>query len=214
MIKIGITAEAYAAIEASMPLGGNVGVERQVRRNEASELVWSEIDFNHQRLVISGDRMKNGEPHELPLSAPTIALLKGRQPAGARPSGLVFPTASNRPHTNWSAVINRIRKAIGESETTKDLRFTLHDIRRGFVSHLAELFDVDALDQCLAHTRSGVRGVYQLSKRMDARAQALAAWAAILLDDAQPDPRSVEFARQSCAPRRFHSRAIRCASAI
>ena len=116
-----------------------------LRRNEASELVWSEIDFNHQRLVISGGRMKNGEPHELPLSAPAIALLKGRQPAGARPSALVFPTAANKPHANWGAVINRIRKAIGESETTKDLRFTFHDIRRGFVSHLAELFDVDAL---------------------------------------------------------------------
>jgi integrase len=167
-----------------------------LRRNEASELVWSEIDFNHQRLVISGGRMKNGEPHELPLSAPAISLLKGRQPAGARPSALVFPTAANKPHANWGAVIDRIRKAIGESETTKDLRFTFHDIRRGFVSHLAELFDVDALDQCLAHTRSGVRGVYQLSKRMDARAQALAAWAAILLDDAQP-ANVLQFARRA-----------------
>jgi hypothetical protein len=33
---------------------------------------------------------------------------------------------------------------------------------------------------------SGVAAVYQRSRRMDARAQALAAWAAILLDDAQP----------------------------
>jgi integrase len=97
---------------------------------------------------------------------------------------------------NWGAVLVRIRRAIGETKAPKDLRFTLHDIRRGFVSHLADRLDVDALDQCLAHTRSGVRGVYQLSKRMDARAQALAAWAAILLDDAQP-ANVLQFARRA-----------------
>ena len=157
-----------------------------LRRNEASELTWKEVDFDHQRLVISGARMKNGEPHELPLSDPAIALLKGRQPAGARPSALVFPTAAGKPHVNWGAVLIRIRRAIGENKAPKDLRFTLHDIRRGFVSHLADRLDVDALDQVLAHKRSGVAAVYQRSRRMDARAEALGAWAAILLDDAQP----------------------------
>ncbi len=167
-----------------------------LRRNEASELTWAEVDFDHQRLVISGARMKNGEPHELPLSEPAIALLKGRRRDAPRPSALVFPTTAGKPHVNWGAVLIRIRRAIGENRAPKDLRFTLHDIRRGFVSHLADRLDVDALDQVLAHKRSGVAAVYQRSRRMDARAQALAAWAAILLDDAQP-ANVVPFARRA-----------------
>ena len=157
-----------------------------LRRNEASELTWAEVDFDHQRLVISGARMKNGESHELPLSEPAIALLKGRRPDAPRPSALVFPTAAGKPHVNWGAVLIRIRRAIGENKAPKDLRFTLHDIRRGFVSHLADRLDVDALDQVLAHKRSGVAAVYQRSRRMDARAAALAAWASLLLGDAAP----------------------------
>ena len=68
-----------------------------LRRNEASELTWAEVDFDHQRLVISGARMKNGEPHELPLSEPAIALLKGRQPA--RPT----PIGARLPDSRWQA---------------------------------------------------------------------------------------------------------------
>jgi integrase len=167
-----------------------------LRRNEASELTWAEVDFDHQRLVISGARMKNGEPHELPLSEPAIALLKGRHRDGPRPSALVFPTAAGKPHVNWGAVLIRIRRAIGENKAPKDLRFTLHDIRRGFVSHLADRLDVDALDQVLAHRRSGVAAVYQHSRRMDARAEALAAWASLLLGDAAP-ANVLQFARRA-----------------
>jgi integrase len=175
-----------------------------LRRSEASELTWSEVDFDRQppRLVIGGARMKNGEMHELPLSGAAIALLKGRSgtegphgPDGPAASALVFPTTAGKPHANWGAVLTRIRKAIGESERPRDLRFSLHDIRRGFVSHLAERFDIDALDQVLAHKRSGVAAVYQRSRRMDARAEALAAWAALLLDEARPDSNVVPFAR-------------------
>lgn len=41
MIRISITAAAYAAIEATMPLGGNVGVEREANA-KGERKIWLE----------------------------------------------------------------------------------------------------------------------------------------------------------------------------
>jgi integrase len=166
-----------------------------LRRDEASELPWGEVDFERQRLIISGERMKNDEMHELPLPEATLALLSSRRPANARSSEFVFPTAAGSAHTGWGRLLTRIREKIGEANASKDQRFRLHDIRRAFVSHLADAFDIDALDQVLAHKRTGVRAVYQRAARMETRAKALAAWAALLLDEVEPDSNIVSFAR-------------------
>ena len=51
-----------------------------LRRDEVAYLTWGEVDIVNHRLVIPGERMKNGELHEVPLSAPAMALLKARMP--------------------------------------------------------------------------------------------------------------------------------------
>ena len=76
--------------------------------------------------------------------------------------------------------IDRVRKKIGQGSAPKETRFTWHDVRRAFVSHLAGRFDVDLLDQCLGHTRKGTFAVYQRSARWPERVAALDAWAAML----------------------------------
>jgi hypothetical protein len=53
---------------------------------------------------------------------------------------------------------------------------------------LADKFDVDLLDQCLAHTRKGVQAVYQRSGRMPERVRALAAWADLITGRAEVEP--------------------------
>jgi integrase len=78
-------------------------------------------------------------------------------------------------------LITRIRKQIGEDKSNRSARVTIHDTRRAFVSHLAGLFDLDLLDQCLGHTRRGVFGVYQRSARWPERVRALNAWADLIL---------------------------------
>ncbi len=61
----------------------------------------------------------------------------------------------------------------------------LHDVRRAFVTHLAEQgHDESALDVCINHrasaTRGGIRGVYQRAQRWAERVAALDAWNAFL----------------------------------
>jgi integrase len=97
----------------------------------------------------------------------------------------MFASRSGAKTINWGHCVTRIRAAIGESERERRQRFNLHDIRRAFVSHLAERgFDVDLLDQCLAHTRKGVFGTYQRASRMRERAAALNTWADFITGDA------------------------------
>ena len=143
-----------------------------LRRDEGADLTWGEVDFVNRRLVIPGERMKNGELHEVPLSPRALALLKARMPANPSPHDLVFPSSVGKPIANWGAILTRIRKAIGEAHLPKAQRFVFHDIRRSFVSLLSDEFDVDALDRAIAHKRSGVAATYNHSTRMDARAKA------------------------------------------
>ena len=158
-----------------------------LRRDEAAGLLWSEVDLDEGRVLIGADRMKNDEAHELPLAPQALAILAARKPANAKPGGLVFPSGEGKPFDGFTRLMTRIRKRIGQKDAPKDQAFTLHDIRRAFVSHLAGRFDVDLLDQCLSHTRKGVLGVYQRSSRMAERKAAISAWASLLLEEAKVD---------------------------
>jgi integrase len=152
-----------------------------LRLNEAAGLTWAEVDLSQARVRIGAERMKNREPHELPLSKAALAILKARQPRTPAKDSLVFPSSAMTAFTGWTKLIARIRKSIGQGEAAKARRFSLHDVRRSFVSILAERgFDVDLLDQCLGHTRRGVMGVYQRASRMAERAHALEAWAGLI----------------------------------
>jgi integrase len=167
-----------------------------LRRSEASGLLWSEVDFDQGRVRSSANRTKNGEAHELPLSSPALAILEARKRVAA--GNLVFASSTGVAYQNWDRLIARIRVRIGEDKNDRNSRFSWHDLRRAFVSHLADQFDIDALDQCLGHVRGGVAGVYQRSRRWPDRVRALNAWAA-LITGAEPDSNVVTFARSSHA---------------
>ena len=161
-----------------------------LRRNEAGGLTWREVDFPQGRVRVAAHRMKARTPHELPLSPPARTILEARKLTAT--GDLVFPSANGTPYMNWDKLLTRIRARIGEDKNDKDDRFSLHDLRRAFVSHLAEDFDVDALDQVLAHKRSGVAAIYQRSKRWPERVRALDVWAA-LITQAELDSNVVRF---------------------
>jgi integrase len=165
-----------------------------LRRNEASGLLWSEVSFSENRIRIAASRMKAREAHELPLSAPARATLEARKLTAT--SELVFPSSADLPYVGWGKILPRIRQAIGEGSTGRDDRFSLHDLRRAFVSHLAGAFDVDALDQCLAHKRGGVAAIYQRSRRWPERVKALDQWATLITGD-EPAGVVVPFARRA-----------------
>ncbi len=155
-----------------------------LRRDEAAGLAWSEVDLQLRRIRISANRAKTREPHELPLSAQALALLEARKPKTQ--GALVFPARGDKPYDGFNDLLQRIRARIGQSEAAKAERFVLHDVRRAFVSHLAERgSDVDLLDQCLGHSRKGVFGVYQRASRMAERAKALEAWGRLVTSESE-----------------------------
>jgi integrase len=161
-----------------------------LRLGEASGLRWGEVDLERGWIRIDGARMKNGEPHELPLSEPALEILmRGGGAKAPDAGGLVFPHAQGAASPNWTRVTARVRRAIGQDALPADRQFRWHDIRRSFVTLLAEEFDEAALDAMLAHRRKGVAGVYQKAKYLSRRPAIMARWAAMLTED---DPRVTE----------------------
>ena len=160
-----------------------------LRRDEAVGLAWSEVDLQLRRIRIPAHRAKTREAHELPLSAPAMAMLEARKLAAK--GELVFPSPNDKPYTGLDHLLTRIRARIGHADTKKAERFSFHDVRRSFVSHLAERgFDVDLLDQCLGHSRKGVFGIYQRASRMAERGRAMEAWAGLVTGAGEAESRA------------------------
>ena len=93
------------------------------RRMEIGALEWSEVHAGKRPIELPAARCKNDKPHIIPLSEPALALLPAR--ADKR---YVFG-----PFTNWQ-----------RSKASLDKRaplppWTLHDIRRSEVTHMADL---------------------------------------------------------------------------
>jgi integrase len=151
-----------------------------LRRGEVAGLRWHEVDFAEGWIRIPGPRMKNRKRHELPLSKPALEILIRRRASAS--SDLVFASLTGKRLNNWGRALHHIRLTLGQADASRSDRLCLHDFRRAFVTHLAEHFDEDALDRILAHSRSGVAGVYQHARYTNARPRIMEKWAEILLD--------------------------------
>jgi integrase len=170
-----------------------------LRRNEIAELTWDEVDVSGRKLKLPARRMKNKLPHEMPLSDAALEIIVRRRGDKERKerkaTDLVFPSSEGTAFSGWTRLLTRIREAIGQGEAGRDARFSLHDIRRGFSTHLAERgHDEIALDLAIAHKRTGVHGVYRKADRWRDRVAALHVWATLVLDQ-NPGSSVVPFSR-------------------
>ncbi len=64
------------------------------RSGEVRGMLWSEIDFDTATWTVPPERMKRKLPHEVPLSADAVALLKRLE--AARINKFVFPGRSRQ----------------------------------------------------------------------------------------------------------------------
>jgi len=113
-----------------------------LRRSEASTLKWDDVDFGDNTLTIA--ETKNHQPHTLPLSDFLEKLLKRRAETASSP--YVFPAESERGYLiEPRTAVERVSKLSG-------VTFTLHDLRRTFIT-IAESLDIPAyaLKQLLNH---------------------------------------------------------------
>lgn len=113
-----------------------------LRREEALSLSWHEIDFKVKTLTII--ETKNHNKHTLPLSDYLYDLLKRRY--NSRVNQYVFPSDSQ------TGYLNDPRKAMLKVRELSGVEFTVHDLRRTFIT-IAESLDIPvyALKRLLNH---------------------------------------------------------------
>ena len=111
-----------------------------LRRREATNLMWSNIDFKDHSLTI--EDTKNHETHSLPLTPFLLEVLERRK----SDSLYIFQgTTHDKPLNDTKKQLDKVRKISG-------VYFNLHDLRRTFIT-IAESLDINtyALKQLLNH---------------------------------------------------------------
>lgn len=124
-----------------------------MRRNEIASLRWDQIDLRERALHIP--KTKNGDPLDLPLSDFLAELFESRRKF-TKPSPWVFPSSGRTGH------IVETKKFTARVGERSGIEFTLHDLRRTFIS-IAESLDIPhyALKRLLNHRVGGdVTGGY------------------------------------------------------
>jgi len=162
-----------------------------VRKVEALQAVWSEIDLAAAVWTIPAARMKArggaGREHIVCLAPQTVELLRlARDVAGY--SGKVFPSRRDKFY-DPSALNHVMQRATQRA----GLRFHPHGWRSTFVTIMSERCGVAhdrVLDLMLAHKprmSSGAELSYQHAKHLEPRRQLACQWADMLLEGA-PTP--------------------------
>jgi integrase len=116
-----------------------------LRREEAAKLSWENIDLKSKTLIIKDT--KNHQQHVLPLSDFLYDLLNRRKETMI--NEYVFSSNSK------TGYINDSRKALYKIRELSSVEFTIHDLRRTFIT-LAESLDIPiyALKRLLNHKMS------------------------------------------------------------
>lgn len=142
------------------------------RRSEIAEATWSEIDFERKVWMFGAARMKNGLPHEIPMTAQMIEILT----ALPRFDGpfLFSTTFGQRPiaaFSKWKRWLDAEANRIAVSPLEK---WRIHDIRRTVRTKLARL-KVDAVvaELVIGHKQRGIVAVYDQHRYEDEKRQAL-----------------------------------------
>ena len=144
------------------------------RRDEVTQMRWSEVAPDLSRWRIPASRSKNGRAHMVHLAAPAHAVLAGVPRLD--PDGLVFATGPGKVITTFSWMVRQIQA------TSSTAGWRLHDFRRTGVTALAGLgFPPHVCDRLLNHVTGAIQGVaavYQRAEFLAERKAALEAWAA------------------------------------
>ena len=145
------------------------------RRSEVAGMRWEEVDLDTQMWSLPEERTKNKLPHMVPLSDAVIELIKDRIRVGE----FVFTTTGKTAFSGFSRSKARLDGRAGFSD------WTLHDLRRTFVTRLNELGILPHVVEATVNhisgaAKVGVAGIYNKAQYLPERKVALEKWAETL----------------------------------
>jgi len=165
--------DQYGAIVRLLILTGQ-------RREEIGGLHWSEFAVGKGLVTLSGERTKNGKPHELPLPALAVQILEAQARRTERE--LIFGEGAG-PFQGWSKAKATLEKATAKNaaENGRVAPWRLHDVRRTVATRMADLgvqpHVVEAVLNHVSGHKAGVAGVYNRSLYGPEKRAALELWA-------------------------------------
>ena len=177
-LPYGQVAGAVAAVRGS---GANLAtvlafeflVLTACRSGEARGARWEEMDLEEREWRVPAERMKSNREHRVPLSTRALAVL-GEAKALAGGSGLVFPSATGRPHSR--AALSKLVGQLGIGAVP-------HGFRSSFRDWAAECTDAprEVCELALAHVNTNaVEAAYRRTDLFERRRKLMEQWAAFL----------------------------------
>jgi integrase len=150
-----------------------------LRRDEAANARWGEIDNAAKLWEIPRERMKGGSAHALPLT-PEISSLLESLPRFSGGDFLFSTTGGQKPISGFSRAKARLDGLMGTELEALGMPFEdfiIHDIRRTCRTRFSALPVEDIVRELLvAHARPGLHRVYDLHLYEKEKAHALDLW--------------------------------------
>jgi len=145
------------------------------RRNEVSQMRWSELDQDRRLWTLPRERSMNRRAHNIPLSSQVWRIIEAMPHIAG--CDFVFTADGKKPVIGWDKVKVRLSAKAGIAAES----WRLHDLRRSCASGMQRLgVSVPVIEKGLNHisgTFRGIVGVYQTHDYADEVRIALQKWA-------------------------------------
>lgn len=144
-----------------------------VRTAELRLATWDEFCFDKSLWTIPAEHCKGGEIHKIHLSDQVKGLLNSLSQE-SDVGHVIHGELSNYPLSEnaLSRAIARIQERIGIP------KWTAHDLRRTFATHLGETLRIDpvVIEKCLGHKMPRIMATYNKNEMLIERREALNSW--------------------------------------
>ncbi|WP_329502692.1 site-specific integrase [Klebsiella aerogenes] len=141
------------------------------RQREIRLSTWDEWDMKKWVWIVPPAHSKNGKEIVRPVPVGIRQWLTDLKEV-TKKTGLVVGEVKD--HKGVGLAVNSICKILGHDKPTN---WTIHDFRRTLATSLSDMgVDVYIIEQLLGHTLPGVMGIYNRSKFLDKKLDALNMW--------------------------------------
>lgn len=148
------------------------------RKGELVKARWEDIDLDRGEWRVPREHAKNRQEHIVYLSSQAAGLFEELRGLAGR-SEWVLPGRDSKAHIGLATLNQAAFVAKNSDKSMKWLDgIWIHDLRRTASTHLHEMgWPSDVIEEPLAHTIGGVRGVYNRAEYSEQRRRMLQQWA-------------------------------------